>query len=138
LVKEFSELIQDKHQERTIVMLYLTYPERTFEEVSKALEFYHKNNLKSLLCKKEVKSHPYLCMFEEDDGRGRQIVEHNLYRRQDYPKCFEISHYISIFDINEIANLNNNLYNKDTYFYQICDKIDVDEEKDLRKYNEQN
>jgi CMP-N-acetylneuraminic acid synthetase len=120
-----------------IIMLYLTYPQRTWNDVLQAYYFYtgycqeNSNGAASLLCKKEVKSHPYLCMFE-DDLRGRQVVEHNLYRRQDYPKCFEISHFISIFKSNRLSELNKNLYSESTVFYQIGDPVDVDYLTDLK------
>lgn len=120
--------------EEIVVMLYLTYPERTFVEVQQIYDFFVSNNLKSLLCKKEVKSNPYLCMYDVGNGRGKQIIKHNLYRRQDYSKCFEISHYICIFKVSELEKLNNNMYNEETYFYEIQDKVDVDEQKDLERF----
>jgi len=133
LICEFVDNLKADPEE-IIVMMYLTYPERTFDEVLQALEFFKDHNAKSLLCKKEVKSHPFLCLYEVGNHNGEQIVEHDLYRRQDYPKCFEISHYISIFKAKEVERLNKNLYNKDTIFYKIDDKIDVDLEQDLQRY----
>lgn len=131
LVKEFKRDVCPAEDE-IIVMLYLTYPQRTFFEVEGVHSFFKRRNLKSLLCKKDVKVSPYLQMFDLGRGKGKQIIEHNLYRRQDYSKTFEISHYISIFRASEVDNLNNNMYNKDTYFYEIDDKIvDVDLEDDL-------
>ena len=125
--------------QQTIIMLYLTYPERTWEEVENILSFFNDNDAKSVLCKKEVKTHPHMCMFEAADGlRGEQVVRHNLYRRQDYPKCFEISHYMCAIKASEVNNLNKNLYNEDTFFYQIEDKIDIDYKKDLEAYNDKN
>ena len=125
--------------QQTIIMLYLTYPERTWEEVESILSFFNDNDAKSVLCKKEVKTHPHMCMFEAADGlRGEQVVRHNLYRRQDYPRCFEISHYMCAIKASEVNNLNKNLYNKDTFFYQIEDKIDIDYKKDLEAYNDKN
>lgn len=118
------------------VNLYLTYPERTYEEIRDALKFYREHDAASLLCKKEIKSHPYLCM-EEDGHKGKQIVSHNLYRRQDYPSCFELSHYISITKVSELSNLNKNLYNEDTIFYPIEDVIDVDTKSDLARYKKE-
>jgi len=125
--------------QQTIIMLYLTYPERTWEEVESILSFFNDNDAKSVLCKKEVKTHPHMCMFEAADGlRGEQVVRHNLYRRQDYPRCFEISHYMCAIKASEVNNLNKNLYNEDTFFYQIEDKIDIDYKKDLEAYNDKN
>jgi CMP-N-acetylneuraminic acid synthetase len=98
-----------------IVMLYVTYPERTFKDVLSAISFYEKHSATSLLCSKKTNLSPYLMMFKSGI-QGRQVISHDLFRRQDYPECFEISHYISIFNKNNINNLNNNLYNKTTIF----------------------
>jgi CMP-N-acetylneuraminic acid synthetase len=118
-----------------IVMLYLTYPQRNLLDIERAIDFFIKNGGKSLLCKKEIKStHPYLYMLEVDNMRGKQLIPHNLYRRQDYPKVFEISHFISIFMGFELDNLNSNLYNNDTIFYPIDNIIDVDTQKDLDSF----
>lgn len=118
-----------------VVMLYLTYPQRNWLDILGALEFFNKNNGKSLLCRKELNgTHPYLYLLEVNDFMGRQLVPHNLYRRQDYPKVFEISHFISVFNVSELNDLNNNLYNNNTIFYPIDDIIDVDTEKDLNKF----
>ena len=131
LVEEFIKNYGFENE--VIVMLYLTYPERTFDEVLKIIDFFQDSSAKSLLCKKQVKSHPFLCMYATSGNRGEQIVKHDLYRRQEYPECFEVSHYVSIYCGKEVKSLNNNLYNKDTIYYQIEDKIDVDEESDLRE-----
>lgn len=119
-----------------LVILYLTYPERTWKDVENAMEFFtsHPSNPSSMLCKKEVKTNPFLCLKEEAGDRGSQLFYHNLYRRQDYPKCFEISHYVSIVLPSEIDKLNDNLYNADTVYFQIPEVIDVDTEKDLKKF----
>ena len=44
--------------EEIIMMLYLTYPERTWTDIETALNFFIDNNAKSLLCRVEPKSHP--------------------------------------------------------------------------------
>ena len=124
--------------EEIVMMLYLTYPERTWTDIEAALNFFLDNDAKSLLCRVKPKSHPYLCMFSEEDNKGRQIVEHNLYRRQDYPECFELSHFICIFRANELEKLNKNLYNKDTIFYKIKRPVDVDTKEDLKRYYDKN
>jgi len=117
-----------------IVLLYLTYPERTIEDIRGALRFFEQNKCKSLLCKKNIEgTHPYLYMYEEEGGKGRQLVKHNLYRRQDYPKVFEISHFIFVSYVFELPNLKKNLYNKDTIFYPIRNVLDVDTPKELKQ-----
>lgn len=125
-----------------VVMLYLTYPERTWEEIQSSLYFFLTHNhvglTDSLLCKKEVATHPYLCMLEHgiDGIFGKQVVQHDLYRRQDYPKCFEISHYIAMFKAGALPKLNKNLYCDSTVFYPIGPVIDVDTQKELEQYYE--
>jgi len=102
-----------------IVMLYLTYPERSYEDIKLAIKFFQENNAASLLCRKELKTSPYLCLEETGTYTGKQIKKHDFYRRQDYPACFEISHFVAIFRVKEIANLNKNLYNDSTlWFYR--------------------
>ena len=112
-----------------IVLLYLTYPERTWHDIEFALLYFHEKRAKSLLCKTDPSIHPYMCIYKD----GRQVVEHDLYRRQDYPECFEISHYIGIFYVSELGNLNRNLYNENTVYYNIDRKLDVDYEGDLNE-----
>ena len=73
-------------------------------------------------------------MLEKEEGRGDQLVAHDYYRRQDYPTCFEISHFMCIFKVFELGNLNSNMYNTDTIFYPINDKVDVDEKEDYETY----
>jgi len=70
-------------------------------------------------------------MFDTGDGTGEQVVKHNFSRRQDYRKCFELSHYISIILPSELNSLNNDLYNKHTYFMKIDEAIDVDTKEDM-------
>lgn len=116
-----------------VIMLYLTSPKRKFKDIKKILKFYLQNKLKTLTCCVEVKSHPFLCFYELPGNKGKQIVKHDLYRRQDYPKCFEMRHYVVIFHVNQISKLNKNLYNKNTRFYKIKEDIDIDYEKDFKK-----
>lgn len=125
-------------EEHTVIMLYLTYPERTWKDIKKALDWFQNHRTYSLLCKKEIKgTHPYLYMFESGEHWGEQLVHHDLYRRQDYPKVFEISHFICIFKAKALKFLNNNLYYHHTFFYPINDVVDVDTENDLKQVNDE-
>lgn len=139
LIHSISEINCDPNS--TIILLYLTYPERKWKDIELAYEYFNlcklKYNSHSMLCRKELKISPYLCLKEEgpDGVFGSQLEAHDFYRRQDYPKCFEISHFIAIFTCKELINLNNNLYSKTTSFYPIDDKIDVDHESDINNLN---
>ena len=118
-------------EEDTLVVLYLTYPERTFLDIKEILKFYHDHNAKSLLCREPLKQHPYLCFFEEGVN-GRRVVDHNLYRRQDYPKCFYGSHFVAIVKAGFLPSVDLNLHSKETIFYDLGErKIDVDNKEDL-------
>lgn len=122
------------------VMLYLTYPQRTWDEVEKAYSFFQTFEASSLLCREEIENekHPFLWLLDQDEGRGKQLVEHDFYRRQDYPNMFKICHFISIMYVSELSKLNNNLYNKKTVFFPIDIKIDVDTEKDFLRFQKEN
>lgn len=130
LLTEFDFKSDDR-----IIMLYLTYPQRTRNDIERAKKFFDENNAKSMLCRKDIKGvHPYLMLFEKGDNRGKQLVEHNLYRRQTYPAVFELSHFIFISKVSEIPFLNNNLYNKDTVYFPIDDVVDIDTNDDMKKF----
>ena len=126
--------IQKLASSEDILLLYLTYPERTWSDVEAALSFYSEREAGSLLCKKPAPVSPFL-MLIEDGFEGRQPFYHDLYRRQDYPPCFETSHFICIFNSDQINRLNNNLYSTRTVFMPISSVIDVDTQKDLDQYN---
>ena len=120
-----------------IVMLYLTYPGRTYEDIERTLEFFKNKKASSLLCKMSVRTHPYLCLETVDQFKGKQVTKHDLYRRQDYPQCFELSHFVCIFKVRELKKLNSNMYNKNTFFYPVQRHVDVDYKEDYRKYSEE-
>lgn len=126
-------------EDELVAILYLTYPQRRWTDLMEAVAFYLMMEpampVSSLLCKKEVKSNPYLCMYDFGH-RGKQIINHDLYRRQDYPKCFELSHFMVLLRPKSIDNLNSNLYDSETLFWEIEDKVDVDHKKDLLTINE--
>ena len=117
-----------------IVMLYLVYQMRTREYVLKYISFYNGNKGKSLLCCYETLVHPFLSFYAQDNFKGKPIVKHNFYRRQDYPECFSLSHFICIFNVGEINNLKEDLYNDDTLFYPIEKPIDIDTQKDIEDF----
>ena len=72
-----------------------------------------------------------MCLARDREIHGKKIFEHDLYRRQDYPDCFEISHFIVILNCEELDKVNSQMFNDETGFYQIDEKIDVDYVKDF-------
>ena len=133
VVKKFQMKSND-----TIVMLYLTSPDRKFSDIEKILGYYYERKIKTLTCCVEPKTHPYLVLFKKENQKGEQVVKHDLYRRQDYPECFEIRHFVCIFQVDEIQKLNSNMYNENTIFYKIDSDIDVDHENDLKEFLKSN
>ena len=133
VVKKFQMKSND-----TIVMLYLTSPDRKFSDIKKILGYYYERKIKTLTCCVEPKTHPYLVLFKKENQKGEQVVKHDLYRRQDYPECFEIRHFVCIFQVDEIQKLNSNMYNESTIFYKIDSDIDGDHENDLKEFLKSN
>ena len=128
----------DMNPNDTIVMLYLTSPDRKFSDIKKILGYYDERKIRTLTCCVEPKTHPYLCLYKKEGEKGEQIVKHDLHRRQDYPECFEVRHFICIFQVGEIQKLNKNMYNENTVFYKIDNDMDVDYENDLKEFIKSN
>ena len=122
------------NEDDDMVVLYLTYPEREWQDVDKIYEFYQSQGASSLNCATNVKDHPYLCLYEEDNYKGSMIIKHPFYRRQDYPKCFKVSLFVAIYKVSEVSKLNDLLFNQDTIFYNIEKDIDIDEKDDLLEF----
>jgi CMP-N-acetylneuraminic acid synthetase len=127
-----EEAVRDMGLRGNIIMLYLTYPKRTWKDVENAYYWFLTKKAKSMLCKEEVETHPFMCLYELPNNKGGQVVTHDLHRRQDYPKCFRFCHMVCIFDSAELKNLNKNLYNKDTIYYNIEHALDIDSGEDLK------
>ena len=120
-----------------LIMMYLTYPERTFEDVEKIHKFFKDNNGTSLLCREEASIHPYLSYYELEGHKGKKLVEHDLYRRQDYPKCFVSNHFLAIIKVEYLHLVDRNLYHPQTLFYDLgVHAVDVDTPEDLAKFME--
>lgn len=116
-----------------LILCYLTYPERTLNDILEILKFYKNQNAKSLLCREPLEQHPYLCFYERG-LKGERIVNHNLYRRQDYPKCFFGSHFLAILKVDYLKKVDFNLFCNETIFFDLnSNKIDVDYENDFNK-----
>ena len=120
-----------------IVMLYLTYPQRTFDDVLHIYNAYRDFNGGSLLCRKEVKTHPYMCYVDLGNNLGKKAIEHDLCRRQDYPKYFEACHYVAIVNSDILEEVDRNLYHPKTIFCPLefkRDPIDVDTIDDYKNF----
>lgn len=118
----------------TNIMLYLTYPERTWSDVSSMYNMFISSGARSMLCRQQPKTHPCLMMLDTGNGTGTQVIQHELYQRQQYPECFEISHYVCMFKYNELDKLNKNMYNNNTRYYSIDRVVDIDSEQDFNLF----
>ena len=135
VLQHFIE-VENITNDTDVVILYLTYPERTWEDIIKIYEFFKDNKTNSLVCGDEVKEHPYLCFYEKPKLKGELVINHNLYRRQDYPKCFRLSMFVACYKPNIIKKLHSHMFEKNTTFYRLKNKkVDVDNKVDLDLVN---
>tara|TARA_R100000008_G_scaffold86420_1_gene79459 strand:+ start:245 stop:907 length:663 start_codon:yes stop_codon:yes gene_type:complete len=110
-----------------IILLYLTYPERTWEDVENIYSRFLSIDEKSLVCCEEVKEHPYLCFHERGNNKAQLIVDHKLYRRQDYPSCLRLSMFVACYQADMVGQLHDLMFEENTYFYKLeKHKVDVD------------
>ena len=118
-----------------ITMLYLTYPRRTWDDIMEFYRVFTKNNRAPIICKKKIINHPYLCFYEMCDNKGKQVIQHDLYRRQDYPACFQICHFLFSCKTEDLGKLNLNLYHENMYFHEIEESkcLDIDTQQDFQK-----
>ena len=120
-----------------IILLFLTYPDRTWDNVKDIYSYFLNKKTTSLICCEEVKTHPYLCFYEKENGKAEQLINHNLYRRQDYPKCVIQSFFFSCYRVSIINELHDLLFEKDTIFYKLNNnKIDIDYKEDYLKWED--
>tara|TARA_Y100000310_G_C20433433_1_gene692581 strand:- start:69 stop:710 length:642 start_codon:yes stop_codon:yes gene_type:complete len=118
-----------------VVVLYPTFPQRTYDDIMSSILFLEKNNLKSCTGKHKLKHHPYLSLEKTSGIFAKRAIDHTLYRRQDYPECFGLCHIVYVAIASEFKNVDNQLLNKDTGYRWVDDAIDVDYEKDLLQYS---
>ena len=118
-----------------IILLYLTYPERTWSHICDIYQYFieeENNNRGSLICCEEIEDHPYLCFeYNESTQSAKLIIDHQKYRRQDYPPVVKQSMFVACYKAHILDSLHNLMFEEDTIFYKLKDKkVDVDYEKD--------
>tara|TARA_R110002124_G_scaffold125837_3_gene285114 strand:- start:48 stop:710 length:663 start_codon:yes stop_codon:yes gene_type:complete len=110
-----------------IILLYLTYPERTWKDIKDIYSRYTEIKEKSLVCCEEVEEHPYLCFHEKENNKAELAIKHNFYRRQDYPSCLRLSMFVACYTPDIVDDLHDLMFDKNTYFYKLKKhKVDVD------------
>jgi CMP-N-acetylneuraminic acid synthetase/SAM-dependent methyltransferase len=121
-----------------IILLYLTYPERTWRDICDIYSHFteeENDSRNSLICCENVDEHPYLCFeYDEKTQKGKLIIDHQMYRRQDYPLAVKQSMFVACYKSHILDSLHNLMFEEDTIFYKLKDKkVDVDYEKDYNK-----
>ena len=117
-----------------IILLYLTYPERTWLDISDIYNFFKDKKVDSLICADEVDQHPYLCFYERENLKGEMVIKHNFYRRQDYPKCLKQSMFVACYKTKIVDKLNDLMVEDNSIFYKLeKNKVDVDYKIDFDK-----
>lgn len=108
---------QGKHYD-IVLLLQVTSPFRTAEQVKDALELFKQTNDKDaiVVSVKECPSNPYYDIFEEDKNGYLQISKGDgtIYRRQDAPKVYEYNGAIYIMDAHTL---------KYTHMHQIPHRV---------------
>jgi len=98
---------QGKHYD-IVLLLQVTSPFRSAEQVKEALELYRQTNDKDamVVSVKECPSNPYYDIFEEDKDGYLQISKGDgtIYRRQDAPKVYEYNGAIYIMDAHTLKH----------------------------------
>ena len=121
----------------TIILLYLTYPERTWTDIETIYQYFKDRPEKSLVCCEEVGEHPYLCFHEKDNDKASLLVDHKFYRRQDYPKCVRLSMFVACYKTTVIDQLHDLMFEEDSIFYKLSQhKVDVDYLEQFLEVNE--
>lgn len=91
-----------------VLLLQVTSPFRTAEQVKEALELFRQTNDKDamVVSVKECPSNPYYDIFEEDQNGFLQISKGDgtIYRRQDAPKVYEYNGAIYIMDAHTLKH----------------------------------
>ena len=136
-MKDAIQWLKKKNKNfKTIVLLQPTNPFRNIKELNSIINFYNKNNFKSVASIIEMKEHPNECI-EKTNAKWKYLINaDNLpYRRQDYKKNYYFidgSYYI--LDVDFLNKYNKLIMPKKSKFYEIkrIVPIDIDDKNDLK------
>jgi len=121
----------------TVMMLYLTFPLRSSTHILDIYKYLENENFKSLITVKKINGRMTPARMLDVNYNPVWFNE-NMVNRQDFPIFWERFGYIIAFRIDEIKNLNNQLYNKDSVFYEIDrnenTELDIDSEDDFVEF----
>ena len=108
-----------------------------FQEARDIVELKHKKSLCGFV---PAKTHPYLCWsFDEVKEKLKQYIENDVFRRQDLSAAWMPHHYLYCCLASELAHLNSELLNANTFPFFLGDKtinhlVEIDTPEDLEKW----
>lgn len=122
VVKDFCEYIKKTDKEvDCVVVLYPTYPFRSASNIEDFIrKFRAIGRQRNIVGLKEPDTHPCL-IYNRTGGGNLEQYSHELcagmFRRQEYPAVYELTHWICVVPIDGIADLNDQMINDRTYGY---------------------
>lgn len=115
-----------------LVLLQPTQPLRTTEDVDGAIEFFYKNNRKSVVSISEVNDSPILMRYFDECGNMKKLLEiRSTIRRQEMPKYYRVNGAIYINALEEINSTTSFNDNELGFVIERSHSVDIDEEQDL-------
>jgi len=123
----------DDVNKEDIMVLYLTFPSRNRMDLAIFKNFWEENpGYDSMIGFKQPETHPYLC-YSLDEDWPEPFINHGKYRRQDYPKVWEVTHVVCVIDPKHVDCLDNQMIGTKTLPYEL-NSADVTSQQD-RKYS---
>jgi CMP-N-acetylneuraminic acid synthetase len=119
-----------------LVTLYPTYIDRTWADVQKILAFQDSLDADHVMCADPIYDvSVHKCFVAGGDYQAKPAIEHDLYRAQDYPVCFEQSCYVMVTKVGHIPELNDRLWSPTTKFFPMGKRrFDIDTIEDFKEW----
>lgn len=115
-----------------IILLYLTSPMRTKEDIMRALILFRSAEASSVVCRAPAAVNPHICIYAD----GTPVIRHDFYRTQDFPVCYKVHHHVAVYRVSEIGMLNKLLFNERTMWLDMPQPMDIDFEKEFLSFKE--
>lgn len=131
LINDFILHYYPSKNNQNLLMLQVTSPTLSIDEIKKTLQFIKKNNSKSLMHVCNVIESPYEIIEKKNKKKWNFLIKKRVINRQNYNRVFQyITGSLFFFDTNffkkykEIYNLKTTLYLVDKInFIDIDDKL---------------
>lgn len=118
-----------------LAVLYPTYPLRTAQDIRGAVDRFAEYDRAPLVGITEPKSHPYMCVRPNSNGWPESFVPVDrdaVYRRQDHPKVYELTHAVCMLPVPLPPDLNAQLISARTVSVWVPGPvIDIDSRYDF-------